>query len=348
MFLKLLSIIFFASCVFLKLASNVNPQDLWYLSLLSPAAIIIIVFNILWIILLSIKKSKWVLLNLIGLALLVTVTKPDYVSSNRDKTDTLTLLAGNLSFFHNIGNFSKAYDDSTKNPVPLAIKSKLSSLNHDIYCYQEFYQDEYSDIFNTLQLYPDSLFDHHFVFIKSSKNVRKRGLIILSQHPIIDKGVVFMDENNFNGAIWADIRIKGKVIRVLNVHLQSMQLNASNGPSLSTLRNLAYGYKNGVIKHANQLDSLSHFINSSDYPIILAGDFNELPGSYLYNQLNLSLNCAYQNAGKINQLATLNKQPRIFRIDHQFYSSKIGAINYEIMQDFDQSNHFLHQGTYIF
>ena len=62
-------------------------------------------------------------------------------------------------------------------------------------------------------------------------------------------------------------------------------------------------------------------IERSPYPVILCGDFNEVPYGYAYGRVRKQLRNAFENSGTGFGF-TYNKAPRYIRIDNQFYSNK--------------------------
>lgn len=158
---------------------------------------------------------------------------------------------------------------------------------------QEFFDDQESAIFSTVEtLTSASDYKHHFVYKDQVKNRTRRGLIILTKFPITNRGTVFTSANHYNGAIYADVKTPQGVVRVINTHLESMKLGSQKN-IVGVLR----AYKDGVITHAHQSNQLKAFINKSQVPVILCGDLNETPYSYVYRQLANEMRNAFEERG---------------------------------------------------
>ena len=68
-------------------------------------------------------------------------------------------------------------------------------------------------------------------------------------------------------------------------------------------------------------------MQSSPYPIILCGDFNDTPLSYAYNTISANLKDTFKESGKgIGQ--TFVKIPAL-RIDYILHEKKIRSLNYK-------------------
>ncbi len=70
-------------------------------------------------------------------------------------------------------------------------------------------------------------------------------------------------------------------------------------------------------------------MNSSPYPVILCGDFNDPPFSYAYNTLSKDLNDTFIDEGKGTGATYIGKIP-FFRIDFILYD-KLLCINHEVI-----------------
>lgn len=84
----------------------------------------------------------------------------------------------------------------------------------------------------------------------------------------------------YNGFCYIDTTISGRPVRCYNLHLQSYGLQRANGP-LCNLRHI----RDGLAQRAEQVDWLVDNIEHCPYPIILCGDCNDVPTSYVYQRL---------------------------------------------------------------
>src|SRR5690606_38970774 len=84
--------------------------------------------------------------------------------------------------------------------------------------------------------------------------------------------------------------------------------------SRSYLRRCGEAY----VKRAIQADSAARIIAKSPYPVLLCGDFNDLPGSYTYQTMRGNLKDAFAARGR-GLGRTYNLFSPTLRIDYVFY-----------------------------
>lgn len=113
---------------------------------------------------------------------------------------------------------------------------------------------------------------------------------IFSRYPVSNVKTWYFT-NTYNKMLQADINRDGEIFRLFNVHLQT----TSSGGTLDN-----------CIRRYRQSRLLLSEIKKSPYPVIVCGDFNDLPFSYtvsnLLTQLNdrsISLKGSYQKLGGI-------------------------------------------------
>jgi endonuclease/exonuclease/phosphatase family metal-dependent hydrolase len=124
----------------------------------------------------------------------------------------------------------------------------------------------------------------------------KKGTVILSRYPIEGGGDIPFGATA-NSSLWADIRIGKQLVRVYNVHLQSNKVTSTTekvieGGELDegeTWHDIGIvlgqvGRATGV--RAEQAQRLREHINKCPHPVILCGDFNDTPNSYVYTLLS--------------------------------------------------------------
>lgn len=234
-------------------------------------------------------------------------------------------------------------DDSSKE-----VADFLNSQEADIVCMQEFStfankQPKEKDFARSLN---KLVYRHIFYNVFTARNSSSFGLAIFSRFPIVGKGE-FRFPNSFNSAIYADIDVNGKIIRVYNNHLQSNQFNLSKTLSrfrqedkrLEELLDASSRMKAAFIKRAEQVDRISNHIKSSPYPCVVCGDFNDTPVSYTYRTMKGSLNDAFTKAGR-GMPSTYRGFIPSFRIDYIFYDKSMKATDFEVLNDVKYSDHY--------
>ena len=169
------------------------------------------------------------------------------------------------------------------------------------------------------------------------------GIVIFSKYPIINKQLISSPPNDYNSIFqYADIVKGGDTIRVFNVHLQSLKFSNSNlkyieDPTLENDEDLQKSkgiiskLKTGFVKRGMQADRIREEVSKSPYPVIICGDFNDLPNSYAYATIGSGLQNAFEEKGSglghtFNNINAAIRPP--MRIDNIFADEKMDILQY--------------------
>ena len=243
----------------------------------------------------------------------------------------------------------------------------LGSSPADVLCLQEYYNEPHGsrddkNIFRSEEYLGRRSGRHAFVSVTFTNRIGAEfGLAIFSRFPIVRRGTIFFAKRSQNHAMWADVARpaartghgRPDTIRVFNLHLQSMSmadadLAAATG-SQTGLRqkapNLLRRFRNGTVIRSAQVDTVLARVARSPYPVLLAGDLNELPYSYPYDQLADHLQNAWATAG-FGIGATYNGHLPLLRIDHQFASPQWQVRGCQVHQEIKWSDHFPVEALY--
>ncbi|MHC2991431.1 endonuclease/exonuclease/phosphatase [Pontibacter sp. HJ8] len=231
----------------------------------------------------------------------------------------------------------------------------------DVFCLQEFYSRVNSSEFNNFNRI-GKRYDR-YVFASTYQGDRIKadlGIAIFSRYPIIQGNTIYFPNTprrSANRAAWVDVNVKGDTIRIYAVHLQSMSIKAEDientysaiGDEASfkkESRNLARRLRMGFKERALQVQQLLEHVRTSPYPVIVSGDFNDIPFSYTYQELVKELNNSFEEAGN-GVGATYNGPLPFLRIDNQFYSEGLEAYDFKTHYEMGLSDHFPISATYV-
>jgi endonuclease/exonuclease/phosphatase family metal-dependent hydrolase len=175
------------------------------------------------------------------------------------------------------------------------------------------------------------------------------GIATLSRYPIVEKGVVPFDREGTNMCIYTDIDYNGKIVRVYNMHLQSLHfkqtdleflksLNFSDEQTLAGAKNIFSRFKHAFIRREEQAKTIREHINDCPYPVVLCGDFNDTPLSYSYELLKGDLIDAFQEKGT-GIGSTYNGAFPLLRIDYVLHSANLQLHYFEKKKE-DLSDHY--------
>ena len=171
-----------------------------------------------------------------------------------------------------------------------------------------------------------------------------------SKYEIIENGSIPFVSNG--DALYADVVVKGKRIRFVNVYLEPFQLHKSMVKPTSDIdeneekaRGLVRKFLPVFKTHQEQVEILKDFIKQSPYPLILAGDFNSVPNSYEYYTISDILQDCFLEAG--NGFSTSFHDYKFpIRIDYIFSSKELKPLSYKVDRTRKLSDHYPVMATF--
>lgn len=308
---------------------HIDPRSFW------PAAFMGLFFPYLYIICMAMAILGLVMKNNRAWLLVLVLI----VCANLFRKTFINLSfssgPGNLSILtHNIGSSLKG----NKKPQ----WTFYTDLSPDILCFQEWHPA--SPLFRI----KDSL-ERRFHHTTST---RTSFWPIFSKYPIIRQGEL-LSKAPGNGCTWADIQFqqnnKRDTIRVYNVHLVSNKISdqteqlmqARDLPDKNTwskIKRVMQKYRKSLNLRVNQAIELKNHMNRSPHPVILAGDFNDIPASYVYRILHFKLDDAFIKKGNGLAYTYAGKLP-FLHIDNILTSKQIQISNLTI-QRVNYSDHY--------
>ena len=177
------------------------------------------------------------------------------------------------------------------------------------------------------------------------------GIIIFSKYPIINKQTVSFYPHDYNSIFqYADI-VKGKdTIRIFNIHMQSLRFSKSNlkyidkptvedeNRAIKESKNIIAKFKTGFLKRKIQAERIRKEIDKSPYPVIVTGDFNDVPNSYAYHTIGENLNDVFVEKGS-GLGRTFSGISPVLRIDNIFADKKMKVVQFNLVKK-KLSDHF--------
>lgn len=214
--------------------------------------------------------------------------------SNHSEGKAVKVLSFNTNSFYKL----------SKKPKPEVLGEFYDLIrkeNPDILCFQEF-----THASKWAPLIVDSL--KKFIPVKGFHFSDNKLMLIVSKFPIVNQGSISFPKTS-NGSIFVDLNIDGKQVRVYNLHLQSnkitLQANklAEEGDLQeketwdemgSIFKKLRYNSKLRV----EQAQSIAAHARKCKHPVILAGDFNDTPQSFVYQILAADMKDGFARKGR--------------------------------------------------
>jgi endonuclease/exonuclease/phosphatase family metal-dependent hydrolase len=316
-----------------------------FLGFLFPALWIINLFLLIFHV---IRGSKKLIIPLVVLALTWNQWNNVFQLSGAKAPEEMNMPVKVMSF--NVRMFDFYHWSGLKN-TPQAIFDFIRKENPDILCIQEYYTSGRNENFspNHTRASFRALGYHHVEYRVDKGRNAGYGIATLSKYPIINKGSLHFKESK-NMAIFTDVNIKGKIIRVFNNHLESIGFKQHDYNLIDSLRfemdeQQRQGIKEIVSKmtrafqqRSSQAETLSKHIRNSPYPVIVCGDFNDAPISYVYRTMRGRLKDSFREAGA-GLGGTYNGHLPSLRIDYVFHDQKFDSYNFK-RYNVDYSDHY--------
>jgi len=260
----------------------IPPKSFSYLSVLSLGVPFLILLNVLFFGYWLFKLKKQFLLSLFVLAIGYFSFGSLYkfsTSENIENTNSLSVMNYNVRLFN-------LYDWISEENIEIKLIDFIKEKAPDVISFQEYHPHANIDL---------SFFKHKFEKLSGKKT--KYGQAIYSQYPIINSGSVAFP-NTSNDAIFVDIVKQEDTIRVYNVHLQSLHIDAN-------VDKLAQEDSERLFKSVGQSFEMQQFQTElfllhkkqCKYKMIICGDFNNTAFSYVYKEIKGDLQDAFKIAG---------------------------------------------------
>jgi len=324
--------------------------NLWITSFIIPLALAL--NHVLLVISLFLKKKSsvyYVIALLIGSPYLTrTIGIKHLLKSNPPPGNRFSVVS------YNMGGYSmRPYHFKNVDSARAALKNWIVEPGGDILCYQEFVNVSWSDEFNLVKKLSDS--GTPFYFSREEASDYEKGTLIISKFPIVSSGDVLASTNGFNRIAYVDLKINDDTVRIINVHLESMglrQFRPHRTDGLETVKtqmvNILRKLKIGVFERSKQINQLADFIEASPYPVVCAGDFNDLPYSYNYHALKKIMKNSFEETGRGMGFTYNGGTIKLLRIDNQFFSSELRNVSFATLDSIRLSDHFPLRGEYQF
>lgn len=324
------------------LVPYINAGKFWFISIAGLAFPLLFFAVLIFLAVCLIARSKWFLLSLI--AIILSFQQMQVVFGwHAFQPFTLAKTAGNLRVLS--WNVS-SWDELNKEPKggtsyrPLMME-EIKKYNADVLCFQEFFESRNLAIYDATipELQKMGYPYHYYIPSYSELKYSEMGMVIFSKYPIINTGIYdFGDEESVQQLIYTDINYNGQKIRVFSIHLQSVrfgekeyqsldQIKHSEKSGLKDSKTIISKLKKGYRFRGSQADIVHYFVLKSPYPVVLCGDFNDVPNSYTYFTIKGNMQDAFLQKGAGIGRTFRHISPTL-RIDYIFTDKKFNIHQY--------------------
>lgn len=300
----------------------IAPSDFMPIAYIGLAFPVTLIIYIIWIIVLLIFGAWRHLLLLLPTLICVPIMLDTFpLNFSEAKSDasakTFKLLTYNVAAFK--------YVDGSVSGVADLIKQE----DFDIVCLQEYilHKAEKDEKFKKI------LKNYEYTTVGNMSADSYNRVVTFSKYKILKSGIVSKGKGT-NRAIYSDILIGKDTVRVINAHLASNHISTVDKQEIDSIR---HGQKvdkvkdkihtldkkvsdNYVIREGMACD-IDSVISISKQKVIVCGDFNDVPVSYVYHKIKGDrLSVANEELGW-GYNYTFREAPFYFCIDHILYQT---------------------------
>ena len=318
--------------IFGLFGGSVDPASGTAMAMLVYVLPVLIICNVLMLFYWLIRR-RWHWLAIPAVTLLCcipyagTIFQPGLFNEGETSRSGIKIATYNVALFGRETSGFKAQD----------ILSEMKKQNVDIFCMQE-YADDSGNKLNS---------DSYKTYF-TSMAMGRSDMVIYSRYPIERHEIIDFGTTN-NSGMWADVNINGRIIRVFNVHLETTGFNRVlrhaakqqvQGQEVeeNALISAIYGnYARGMAVRARQAEQVASEISTSEYPVIVCGDFNDVPYSYVYKTMLGDLTDGFKECGK-GYMSTYSGK-KMVRIDYIFHADELEGESY-YTEDLAYSDHY--------
>jgi endonuclease/exonuclease/phosphatase family metal-dependent hydrolase len=320
-----------------------DPGKMWQIAFFGLAYPFLMIINLLFVIYWAFCLKFSILFSLIPLLVGWDIHRNVFAfnkeSSKAGEDSTIRIMSYNAHLFKSIE--TNEYDVRTKHQMLEMIEEEKPAL----ICFQEFYSRR-KGTYNIKDSLKKSL-DLKNIYMErfEDSDDETLAIAIFSKYPIIHKKQIrFFDRMHANTCIYIDIKFNSDTIRIINIHLQSINFQPEDYQYLDKVtreaetdvqssKRIGGRLKRAFISRSAQAKKVAQLIKESPYPVIVCGDFNDTPISFAYHTIVESgnLKSAFREKGSGFGITYGGAFPN-FQIDHILCSPSIDVLNYKVIK----------------
>ena len=345
-----LNILFVAALLISYLAPITHPKITTIpamLALIYPVLWIInVLFTIFWMLRLRYYFLFSLLTLMIGLNIFMRMISISAPTASEETVADFKIISYNVRLFDQY-KWRSDQDYFTRD----AVFDFIHSQNPDIVCFQEFFHgnDTYFPTIGPFVAISEAK-NYHVGYVKTVGNKKHYGLATFTRFPIVRREEINFENAVSNSGIFTDVVAGADTIRIFNFHLESVRFSqadykfvsevidpAVSGHSSSS-RIIFYKLHKAFLRRARQAAVVRQYISQSPYPVIVCGDFNDTPASFVYCTITENLHDAFLEAGTGLGTTYAGNLP-FLRIDYILHSPQLKALHYQ-KHLVDYSDHY--------
>ncbi len=336
-----------------SLAPYMHPGDWWFTGFLGLSFPYLLFFLLCIIGLSLLFKRKWAILPVLALligsktVLLHFPLRTAHDFNYRKATSSVRVMSWNLRHFI---PFEEKYFKPDGLSHQKKVLDQVKKYAPDIICFQEFTSMPGEGLNDPMRIIKEQLGYRYSQFAGADifGTQQYSGIAIFSKFPILNGGVIpypASDFDNTESTVYADLLIAEDTIRVYSIHLQSFGFGAREYQTINEVnedreipvlasRQLLSKMRNTFYWHGVQADFISRTLAASPYNSIIAGDLNDVPGSYAYARVKDDRKDAFLEQGIglgptfTSSSSSLLQHIPTLRIDYIFHPASFKTLQF--------------------
>lgn len=349
--LFILNLLLAVGLVLTTLAGVVRPTQTLLPSLLAYGYLPLLIANVAMVLLWLLMKRWEFLLSVAAIALrwsMVglffqmggTATMP-----SRDKhPQMVTVMSYNLRRFHGLENRPAQSDTNAREFLSL-----VGKYEPDVLCLQEFAAPKTVQVTDSLK----AMGYKHYYGTHTSSSGLPYGTVLFSRLPM-----TYVSRID-NKKLLVELQAGEHPLRVCCIHMDSYRFDESDREEIERMRHgevqessrRTFGkVKETILSHETEWEQyIKPVVTASTVPLIVAGDLNDIPNSWLYSQMAAEMSDSYRekglgfgstyNGGEGRLLPSGHDWLPRFRIDVVFHSEGLTTLSYKRLKS-NLSDHY--------
>jgi endonuclease/exonuclease/phosphatase family metal-dependent hydrolase len=350
---SLLSVLFLAAnfvvLIFLALgfiAAYIPPDKYWIFAFAGLAFPYMALINVIFLIIWLVTRKMYFFISLAALLLCWSRISGFFQFSGNDSGYTtessIKVVSYNVRIFDRYQWESKKISRNAEGILTLT-----NQLSPDILCLQEYHAGRKGKVNMEDSIIKYTGLKHsHIEFVRLNGKTKPFGIATFSRWPVVSSQTINFKGNTVNFCLINDIVCYGDTLRVFNIHLESIQLSNEDYLYVSDIANQAESkglfsrnsrkivskFKNAFIARASQAREVAERIQTSPYPVIVCGDFNDTPSSYSYYTIAKDLSDAFKESGSGFGQTYAGILPS-FRIDYILHGQEFNSTGFQRIRE---------------
>lgn len=328
---NIVAALFLAITYVIPYINPIDYQKIPFLGLLYPVLLLVnLVYVIGWA---FTSKTQYAALSLlviiIGIRHLLTLVGIPYLQ----ETITISADAIKVSSYNTHDFSSVAWKNNTFQPT--AVKKIIKHLGTaDYICAQEVGTKSKKMLKKEL--------DYPYTY-------GKKGTMIFARTPFLNKGVIDFGDTG-NSCTWADVPFGKTTVRLYSLHLESNKITTNSEKILKEkemtiqdrvllLKSMFGQYLYHSRVRVEQTEQVLAHIEDSPYPVVVCGDFNDAPLSYIYRRFTKKLSDGFTQQGRGVGISFRGYIP-FLRIDYILADASLQFQDYRTVRTLKYSDHY--------